>query len=172
MIKSFAGKSPSIHPNAYVADNSSIIGDVTLEEGSSCWYGSVLRGDFASIHIGRNTAVEDNVIIHGDVVIGENNIVGHGAILHSCIVGNNCLIGIGVIVLDRCVIGDNVVIAAGSLLVPGTVVAPNSMVMGSPAQVIKEISTEQKKYIADGVVSYLEFAREQFDEPKHNSKQT
>ena len=141
-------KNPVIHPSAFVADNATVRGSVTLGANSSVFFGAVLRGDRAPITIGAGTNIQDNCVVHVDydypVVVGENVTVGHGAILHGCTVGDNTLIGMGAIVLDGAKIGDDCIIAAGAV-VTGKMDAPaGSLLVGSPAVVAKPLNDKQK----------------------------
>ena len=141
-------KKPVIHPSAFVADNATVRGSVTLGASSSVFFGAVLRGDRAPITIGAGTNIQDNCVVHVDydhpVTVGENVTVGHGAILHGCTVGDNTLIGMGAIVLDGAKIGDDCIIAAGAV-VTGKMDAPaGSLLVGSPAVVAKPLNDKQK----------------------------
>ena len=141
-------KKPVIHPSAFVADNATVRGSVTLGANSSVFFGAVLRGDRAPITIGVGTNIQDNCVVHVDydhpVTVGENVTVGHGAILHGCTVGDNTLIGMGAIVLDGAKIGDDCIIAAGAV-VTGKMDAPvGSLLVGSPAVVAKPLNDKQK----------------------------
>ena len=133
---------------AFVADNATVRGSVTLGANSSVFFGAVLRGDRAPITIGAGTNIQDNCVVHVDydhpVTVGENVTVGHGAILHGCTVGDNTLIGMGAIVLDGAKIGDDCIIAAGAV-VTGKMDAPaGSLLVGSPAAVAKPLNDKQK----------------------------
>ena len=133
---------------AFVADNATVRGSVTLGANSSVFFGAVLRGDRAPITIGAGTNIQDNCVVHVDydhpVTVGENVTVGHGAILHGCTVGDNTLIGMGAIVLDGAKIGDDCIIAAGAV-VTGKMDAPaGSLLVGSPAVVAKPLNDKQK----------------------------
>lgn len=148
MIKSFQGCSPILHPQARVADQSVLVGDVTLEEGVNVWYHAVLRADTASMHIGSGSNIQDNCTLHCDegfpLIIGRDVTVGHGAILHGCTIGDRCIIGMGSILLNGCIIGEDSLVAAGALVTQNTVIPAGSMVMGSPAKVKRPLTTEEK----------------------------
>ncbi len=147
MIKTFSGKTPVIDEKAFIAENATIIGDVTIGEGSSVWYSAVLRGDMCSITIGKNSNIQDNATVHvgmkDPAVIGNGVTVGHNALVHGANIGDNVLVGMGSVVLDGAVIGENSIIAAGAVVTAKTVVPPNSLVAGVPASVIKEVSPQQ-----------------------------
>lgn len=145
-IESFGGHAPQLHQPAFVADGAALIGQVVLEEGSSVWYNSTLRADLAAIHIGRNSNVQDNCCLHVetglDCRLGENVTVGHSVTLHACTVEDDCLIGMGAIVLDGAVVGRGSVVGAHALVTKNTVIPPYSLVLGSPAKVVKTLPEE------------------------------
>ena len=152
---------PSIHPSVWLADNAQVMGNVTLAEGTSVWFGAVLRGDTSTITVGKGSNVQDNSVLHADngmpLVIGEGVTVGHQVMLHGCTVGNNALIGIGAIVLNGVKIGNNCLVGAGALVTEGKEFADGSMIIGSPAKAVRMLSPEQiegfkmsaKHYIAN-----------------------
>ena len=158
-------KTPNIHPEANIAANATVIGDVTLEKGVSVWYGSIIRGDIDSIYIGENTNVQDGCIMHIShgcpVHIGFGVTIGHGAIIHGCTIGDNTLIGMGAIIMDKAVLGKNCIVAAGSVVVGGTVVPDGSMVMGSPAKIKRETRPEEWEKTADISRRYARYGKEQ-----------
>lgn len=163
MIIPFKGKAPTIHLSAFIADNSTIIGDVEIGEQASVWYGSIVRGDVNFIRIGSRTNIQDGTVIHVSSkthsTILENDItVGHRVTLHGCYVETGCLIGIGAILLDGVHIGRNSLVAAGSLLAPGTRIPPRSMVMGSPGRIKRELTDDEIAGIARNVESYVELS--------------
>ena len=147
MIRDFNSVTPKIHETAFVAPNSTVIGDVVLGANSTIWYNAVLRGDIDSIVVGDNTNIQEGCIVHckkgANVRIGSHVTIGHGAILHSCHIGNNTLVGMGAIVLDDSEIGNNCLIAAGSVVTPRTKIPDGSLIVGSPA-VIKRVLSEQE----------------------------
>lgn len=149
---------PEIHENVFVAPSSDVIGDVTIDEGSSIWYGAVVRGDIENIRIGKYTNIQDNVTVHTETniptVIGDYAVIGHNAIIHGCTVGNNCLIGMGSIILNNAVIGENSIVAAGSLITEGNVIPPNSLVMGIPGKVVRQVTTIEIEDIKNNAIRY------------------
>ena len=138
---------PTVHPSAWVADNAKVIGDVTLAEDTSVWYGVVIRGDTSTITVGKGSNIQDNSVLHADIgmplVIGEGVTVGHQVLLHGCTVGNNSLIGIGAIVLNGAKIGNNCLVGAGALVTEGKEFPDGSMIIGSPAKAVRMLSPEQ-----------------------------
>lgn len=164
MIKEYNGHKPHIHNSCFIAENTTIIGQVTIKRNASIWYGTVIRGDDNYISIGENTNVQDNCTIHiaedYPTIIGDNVTIGHGAIVHGCKVGNNVLIGMGAIILDGAEIEDNVLIAAGSLVPPGKKMPSNTLVMGSPAKVVRELTKEEIVNIKNSADYYVKLAEE------------
>lgn len=164
MIIEYKGKIPQIDESAYLAPNTTVIGDVTIEEGASIWFGAVLRGDNQPIHIGRGSNIQENSTLHCNsfdpMNIGENVTVGHNVVLHSCTIGDNCLVGMGSIVMDRAVIGENSIVGAGALVTPGKVFPPNSLIIGSPARVKSEVSEEALQSTMQAGANYRERAVE------------
>ena len=146
---------------AWIAPNATVVGDVTLAEDVSVWYGAVLRGDSGAITVGRGTNIQDNCVIHKKTLIGEGCTVGHGAIVHGCTIGNRCMVGMGAMVLTGAVIGDDCLIGAGAL-VTGKMNAPaGSVLLGSPAKIVKEISPEQMAEIRLDAENYIRLAQSQ-----------
>ena len=140
--------SPRIPDDAFVADGARIIGEVTLESGSSVWYNAVLRADSAAITVGAGSNVQDNVSVHVDsghpVRIGENVSIGHNAVVHGCVIGDGSLIGMGAVILSGAVIGSGCLIAGGAVILGGTEIPDGSLVAGVPAKVRRELSEEER----------------------------
>ena len=138
---------PAIHPTAWVADSACVMGNVTLAENASVWFGVVIRGDTSIITVGRGSNVQDNSVLHADegmpLVIGEGVTVGHQVMLHGCTVGNHSLIGIGAIVLNGAKIGNHCLVGAGALVTEGKEFPDGSMIIGSPAKAVRMLSPEQ-----------------------------
>jgi carbonic anhydrase/acetyltransferase-like protein (isoleucine patch superfamily) len=149
---------PEVHPTAYVADSADVIGKVHLAENSSVWFGVVIRGDTDHIRIGRGSNIQDNSVLHTDegieLVIGDDVTVGHGVMLHGCHIGDGALIGIGAIVLNRARIGRGCLVGAGSLVPEGKEYPDHSLIMGSPAKVVRTLSPEQAERLAHGAGYY------------------
>ena len=144
----------------WIAPNAVVIGHVILKKNASIWFGAVLRGDNDPITIGENSNVQDNSVLHTDagspLIIGDNVTVGHNVTLHGCIIGDNSLIGMGAIVLDGARIGRNCLIGAGALVTERKEIAPNSMVLGSPARVVRELTPEEVARLSVGAPHYVE----------------
>ena len=138
---------PTLAESAWVADSAQVIGDVHLAEGSSVWFGAILRGDNEPLRIGRNSNVQDGSMLHSDpgfpLVLGENVTIGHHVMLHGCTVGDGSLIGIQSIVLNGAVIGRHCLLGAGSLVTEGKVFPDGVLIMGRPAKVVRELTAEQ-----------------------------
>jgi carbonic anhydrase/acetyltransferase-like protein (isoleucine patch superfamily) len=160
VLRQYRGTTPRIHPSAFVDDSAQVIGDVEIGEESSVWMCAVLRGDVHWIRVGRRTNIQDGAIVHGmngthPTAIGDNVTVGHGAVLHGCTIENDCLIGMGAILLNGAQVGAGSIVAAGTLVVEGMKVPPKSLVMGSPGKVkrlltqaeIADIRTYADRYV-------------------------
>ena len=160
----FADKSPELHHPAYVADCAALVGEVRLEEDSSVWHHATLRADLAPIVIGRGSNVQDNACLHIDegvgCYLGEYVTVGHGAILHACTVEDDCLIGMGAIVLDGAVIGRGSVVGAGAVVTKGSIIPPCSLVLGTPAKVVRDLGEESAAANHRHAERYIELARQ------------
>lgn len=147
MIIPYQEKIPQIGEKVYLAEGSKVIGSVTVGEFSSIWFNCVLRGDIDSITIGRRTNIQDLSVIHvnpGQPAIIEDDVsVGHSCILHGCRIGRGSLIGMGAIILNDAVIGENSLVGAGSLVTEKKIFPPNSLILGSPAKVVRELTAEE-----------------------------
>jgi len=168
MIRHLGAKIPKISPSAFVSEAAYIVGDVEIGEESSVWPGAVLRGDFGSIRIGRQTTIEDNCVIHsgspsapvGHVSIGDRVIIGHGAVLNCRRIGDQVLIGMNATVLHEVEIGNNCIIGAGSLVNQGMKIPDDSFVVGVPGKVKGKVTPEQLWWINEGYKQYLELVKE------------
>ncbi len=150
---------PKLKDNIFIAPDAWIIGDVTIDEEVSIFYGAVLRGDILPIKIGKCSNIQEHSVLHTSrgrvpTIVGENVTVGHRAILHGCTVNNNCLIGMGAIILDEAVIEENCLIGAGSMVTEGKRIPKNSLAFGSPAKVIRELTTEEILNIKNSAEAY------------------
>lgn len=158
---------PRIHPTAYIAPTAVVVGDVELGGESSVWYTAVLRGDSAPIRIGSQSNLQDGTIVHVDegvpCTIGDRVGVGHRVILHGCTVADDCLIGMGSILLNGVVVGRGSVIAAGALLPEGTQVPPGSLVIGVPGKVVRAVDEKLTKRIEQTWRHYVDSARRHRD---------
>src|SRR5262245_40330988 len=152
-----------LHPTAFVAPGATVVGEVTLGEGASVWFGSVLRGDGAAISIGARSNIQDLSVVHVDedapAVVGDRVTVGHRAIVHGCTIEDDCLIGMGAIVLSKAVIGAGSLVGAGALVTERQVVPPGSLVVGSPARVRGPVAASHRAAIEEGARHYFELSR-------------
>lgn len=158
------GIHPQIKDTVYIAPNAAIVGDVKIDDYSNIWYSCTLRGDEKEIHIGKNTNIQDNSVIHvatkvQGTFIGNNVTIGHGCIIHACTIGNDCLIGMGSTILDGAVIEDNAMVAAGSLVTPGKKVPSGQLWAGRPAKFMRDLSDEDFAHIQWSSENYLDLAR-------------
>jgi carbonic anhydrase/acetyltransferase-like protein (isoleucine patch superfamily) len=155
--------SPNIAASAWVADSAQVIGEVTLAEDSSVWFGAVLRGDTERLHIGRGSNVQDGSVLHADhgypLVLGENVTVGHQAMLHGCTVGDGSLIGIQAVVLNGARIGKNCLVGAGALVTEGKEFPDGSLIVGTPARVVGQLTAEQIEGLQRGAAHYIHNAQ-------------
>lgn len=153
---------PRIADSAWVADSAQVIGRVELQEGASVWFGAVLRGDNEWITVGRGSNVQDGSVLHTDMgcplVIGADVTIGHQVMLHGCTIGDGSLIGIQAVVLNNVKIGRNCLVGAGALVTEGKEFPDGSLIMGSPAKVVKQLSPEQFDRMRYGAVHYAENA--------------
>lgn len=160
LILPFGSKHPRIGDRVFLAPNATVIGDVELGEEASVWFGTVLRGDIGSIRIGAQTNLQDLTCVHlteglSRTIVGCDVTVGHGVILHGCTVGDRCLIGMGSILLDNAEVGEESLIAAGSVVPPRMVIPKRSLVRGSPAKVIREVTDEEARMGLVGARNYV-----------------
>ncbi|MEY5100829.1 MAG: hypothetical protein RJA36_3548 [Pseudomonadota bacterium] len=154
---------PQVHPSAFVADSAQVIGNVSLAEDSSVWFGAVIRGDSASISVGAGSNVQDGSVLHVDrdlpLTLGERVTVGHKVVLHGCTIGDETLIGIGAVVLNGARIGRNCLVAAGALVTEGKEFPDGSMIMGSPAKLVRQLTPEQIEGLRRSAEHYIGNAR-------------
>lgn len=165
MIINFKGKEPHISESCFIAENAQVIGDLTLGEDSSIWFGAVVRADVNKIFIGKGTNIQDNSTIHvyrsGPVAeIGNNVTIGHNVTLHGCKIHDNCLIGMGSIILDGAEIGENTIIGAGSLVTQNKKIPSGVLCMGSPAKVIRNLTKSEIEANMDNAIHYVHLSKE------------
>ena len=160
----YKGIRPRLGKNVFVAPSASVIGDVTLGDDASVWFGVTIRGDLMPIKFGARTNIQDGCVVHvtggqAATTVGDDVTIGHLALVHGCTVGNGCLIGMGAILLDNCEIGDESIIAAGSLVAPRTKIPPRSMVMGRPGKVVRPVTDQDLVWVRGSVQIYVDSAR-------------
>ncbi|WP_374505513.1 gamma carbonic anhydrase family protein [Flavobacterium sp.] len=170
LIKSVNGKSPIIPEDCYVAENATIVGEVTLGHSCNVWFNAVIRGDVNCITIGDKVNIQDGAVIHctyqkHPTVIGNNVSIGHNAIVHGCIINDNVLIGMGAIVMDNCVIESNSIVAAGSVITQNTIVESGTIWAGVPAKKVKDINQSdfagEIERISNNYVMYSNWFKEE-----------
>lgn len=157
------GRRPDIADSAWVADSAQVIGDVTLGEGASVWFGAIARGDSDRIVVGAGSNIQDGCVLHADdglpLVVGERVTVGHQVMLHGCTIGDESLIGIGATVLNGARIGRNCLVGAGSLVTEGKEFPDGSMILGTPAKVVRQLTPEQMDGLRKSAQHYMDNAR-------------
>ncbi|SDS62961.1 gamma carbonic anhydrase family protein [Winogradskyella sediminis] len=164
IIKSVRGKHPQIPEDCYVAENATIVGDVSIGKQCSIWFNTVIRGDVHYIKIGNKVNIQDGAVIHATYLkspttIGNNVSIGHNAIVHGCTINNNVLVGMGSIIMDDCIIESNSIIAAGAVVTKNTIVESGSIYAGIPAKKVKEISRELISGEIDRIANnYVEYS--------------
>ena len=164
MIMKFKEHYPKIDSSAWIAPSADIIGNVKIAENSSVWFGCVIRSDVNEVIIGKNTNVQDLSCIHTDVdsktILGDNVTIGHKVMLHGCIIEDNCLIGMSATILDNAVIGAGSIVGANSLVTSGKKFPPKSLIMGSPAKVVKQLSDEDVEGLIKHAGHYVDYKNE------------
>ena len=162
-IRAYKNIKPQLGQGVFVDESAVVIGDVVIGDHSSVWCNVTIRGDVNYIRIGERTSVQDNTVVHvthdtHPTIIGSNVTIGHGVNLHGCVIGNNCLIGIGAVILDGVEVGENSIIAAGTVLSPNTKIPPCSLVMGVPGKIKREIATAELVHLQESADNYVEYA--------------
>jgi carbonic anhydrase/acetyltransferase-like protein (isoleucine patch superfamily) len=157
------GVTPTLADSAWVADSAQVMGNVHLHEDSSVWFGAVLRGDTETITVGQGSNVQDGTVMHADVgfplVVGERVTIGHQVMLHGCTIGDESLIGIGATVLNGAKIGKNCLVGARALVTEGKEFPDGSMILGSPAKVVRQLTPEQIEGLRRSAAHYVENAQ-------------
>jgi carbonic anhydrase/acetyltransferase-like protein (isoleucine patch superfamily) len=153
------GIAPRLSEGAWVADSAQVIGDVEMGRNASVWYGAVVRGDTAPLRIGNNSNVQDLSVLHADddtpLTIGDNVTVGHQVVLHGCTIGNGSLIGMQAVILNRARIGRNCIVGAGSVVTEGKEFPDNSLIIGSPAKVVRTLDAAAAGRLSESAENYV-----------------
>ena len=161
--KDFLDESPIVHSSAFIAESADMIGAVTIGEEASIWYGAVLRADIQEIVIGPRSNVQDGSIIHLEreqgTHVGQYVTVGHKAILHACKIDDEALVGMGSIIMDGSRVGARSIIGAGALVTMDTQIPPGSLVLGSPAKVVRMLSNDEQKSLKKWAENYVQLSR-------------
>jgi len=168
----YKGLSPKIDKLAWIAPNATIIGDVVIGEESSIWFGVVIRGDVHKIRIGKRVSVQDLTMIHvthykkedksdgSPTIIGDDVTIGHKVMLHGCKIEDGCLIGMSATILDDAVIGKESIVGAGALVTKGKKFPPRSLILGSPAKVVRELTQEEVDELYASAKRYVKFMQD------------
>ncbi|MGB0743586.1 MAG: gamma carbonic anhydrase family protein [Opitutales bacterium] len=163
-IETYLDQSPEIDPSVYVASGAVVIGAVRLGKNSSIWHNSVLRGDINSIEVGEGSNIQDGTIVHladdYGVKIGRYVTIGHAAMIHACEIGDECLIGMQATILDGAVVGAQSIVGADALVTKGTQIPEGSLVLGSPAKVVRKLSEEERSGLKAMAEKYVTVSRE------------
>ena len=169
MIMELQGMKPNIASDVFVAPSADIIGDVVIGEGSSIWFGVVIRGDVNAIRIGKRTSIQDLSMVHVThytnddksdgfkTIIGDDVTIAHKVMLHGCTIENACLIGMNATVLDGVIIGKESIVGANSLVTKNKHFPPRSLIMGNPAKVVRELSEEEVASLYQSAKNYVHF---------------
>lgn len=162
MVIDWNGRHPRVERGAFVAPSAVLIGDVTVEEGASVWFGAVLRGDFGPIVIKAGANVQDNVVVHVEAdrptTVGENATIGHGAVLEACTVERGAVVGMNAVVLNGAVVGEEAMVAAGAIVGEGMQVPPRHLAAGVPAVVKKELAGRSLDWVRKAARDYQQLA--------------
>ena len=165
----YQGMSPIIPKGVFVAPSADVIGDIVVGENSSIWFGVVIRADINEVRIGKNTNIQDMSMIHvthytledksdgNPTIIGDNVTIGHHVMLHGCKIENACLIGMSSTILDGAIIGEESIVGAGSLVTKNKVFPPRSLIMGNPAKLIRELTTQEVASLYKSADNYVKF---------------
>ena len=165
LILPFRGKTPQIAPDAFIAENATIIGDVTIGAGASIWFNCVLRGDTNVIRVGARSNLQDSTVVHvsrefSGTIIGDDVLIGHMAMIHACTIENGAFVGMTACVLDGAVVESGAMVAAGALVAPGKRVKSGELWAGCPAKFMRTLSEMERDMMAAGVEHYCELAQE------------
>jgi carbonic anhydrase/acetyltransferase-like protein (isoleucine patch superfamily) len=161
-LETFLRKKPTLGKDVYIAKGAVVLGDVTIGDHSSIWYNAVVRGDINKIVIGHHTNVQDNSVLHladdFPCIVGDFVTIGHSAIVHACTIGNECLVGMGAVILDGAEVGEQSLIGAKALIPGRMKIPPGSLVLGSPAKIVKQLSDEERANLKYWATKYVENA--------------
>jgi len=157
------GKAPQIHSTAWLAPNCTVVGEVSIGEESTIWFGAIVRGDVAPIYVGEKVNIQDGAVIHGTfgqskTVLEDRVSIGHNAIVHGAKVCKGALIGMGAVVMDHAVVGEGAVVAAGAVVLEGTVIPPRTLFAGVPAKSRGEVREGLQEHLANTADRYVEYA--------------
>ncbi len=163
MILSYRGKTPRIAPSAFIAPTATVIGDVTIGDEASIWFGAVLRGDVGRIEVGPRANVQDNAVLHSTdhtaTIVGEGVTIGHGAVLEGCTVERGAVVGMNAVLLHNVVVGEEAVVAAGSVATDDARIPPRTVAAGAPCRVRKELGGASAEWVARAAAAYVGLSR-------------
>jgi carbonic anhydrase/acetyltransferase-like protein (isoleucine patch superfamily) len=164
IIFPYQGITPILHPEAWAAPNCSMAGDIQIGARSSIWFGVAMRGDVHHIRVGEETNVQDNAVVHVThnkfpCLIGNRVTVGHGAIVHACVLEDECLVGMGAVVLDGAIVQSGAMVAAGAVVSPGKVVPKGQIWAGTPAKLLRPMTEAEHTYLAWSAQHYASLAK-------------
>lgn len=170
MIRTFQGITPTIPKSCFIDETAVVIGDVVMGEDCSAWFHAVIRGDVHYIRIGNRTNVQDLSMLHvthdtHPLVIGDDVTIGHHVVLHGCTVKDRVLVGMGAIIMDGAVIGEDSVVGAGALVTEGMIVPPKSVILGSPARIVRPVKDDELAWIRESAMNYIVYARQYLADP-------
>ena len=165
---SYKNMYPKIGKGCYIAPSATLIGDITIEDGASVWFGCVLRGDVAPIVVGARSNIQDNCVIHGEdgcpTIIGEDVTVGHSAIVHAANVADRVLVGMGAVLLSRCRVGEDTIVGARALVTEDVEIPAGSLAIGMPARVKRPLTDEERERILESARHYMAYAAHYLEE--------
>lgn len=168
MLVSYRGRTPRIAASAFVAPTATIIGDVSIGEEASVWFGAVLRGDVGRIEIGARANVQDNAVLHSTdhtpTIVGDGVTIGHGAVLEGCTVERGAVVGMNAVLLHHAVVGEETMIAAGSVVTDNTRIPPRTLAAGAPCRVRKPLEGASAEWIARAGAAYVRLSRQYLSE--------
>jgi gamma-carbonic anhydrase len=164
IIRKYRDKQPVVGEGTFVAETAVLVGDVRIGRRSSVWYGVVLRGDVYYIRIGDEVSIQDNSVVHVTggahaTIVGDRVTVGHSAVLHGCTIEDDCIIGMGAVIMDRARIGRRCIVGAGALVTPGTDIPEGHLVIGSPARAKRELTADELTWIQTSAEHYVALAK-------------
>jgi carbonic anhydrase/acetyltransferase-like protein (isoleucine patch superfamily) len=173
LILPYKGVNPKIGAGVYIAPNATIVGDVTIGDDSSIWFGTVVRGDVHFIRIGARTNIQDNCVVHvtngiWPTTIEDDVTIGHGVIAHGCTIRSGCLIGMGARLLDGCVVGAESLVGAGALVTEGMEIPPRSLVIGFPAKVRRPLTEDELKNLRKSSPNYVGYKNDYLEQAKES----